>query len=109
MASRGTGALLVVTVALSAPALAGPREDIVEARRLLGEVNEEKAIQVLSRALDRGDADSKQKGEIYVLLGIARFNLRDEEGADLAFSRAVENDPEAALPQHTSPKARAVF
>jgi hypothetical protein len=89
--------------------MAGLSEDLDEATRDLKKLDEEKAVQVLTRALDRGDATPNQQAEIYVLLAIARNNLRDEEGARLAFRRALEANTDVALPKFAAPKTRQVF
>ncbi len=102
----------IAFIALAAwPALAraGAASDIAEGTRLLRKVREEQAIHILTRALDRGDATLPQRAQIYVLLGVARFGLRDEEGARLAFRRALEAKGDVPFPRFGHPKARKLF
>ena len=90
--------------------LAGVKEDLAEATRLLKSAQEEAAVQVLTRALDRGGLQGSQRSQLYLLLGIARVNLRDEEGAALAFTHGVEADANAKLPPKIAPpRARELF
>jgi len=100
---------IVTLVLLSATAQAGAKQDAAEGARLLKELQEEQAIAVLTRALDRGDATKAEEAELALLLGLARFNLRDEEGARLAFKRGLVADGSAELPKLASPRARALF
>jgi len=102
-------AAIVTWVLLSPLAHAGAKQDAVEGARLLKELQEEQAIAVLTRALDRGEATKTEEAELALLLGLARFNLRDEEGARLAFKRGAIADASAELPKLASPKARALF
>jgi hypothetical protein len=88
---------------------AGTPDDIRDAYERIRKVDEEGAIRLLTRALDRGDATPSQKGEIYALLGLARFNLLDQEGARLAFEKAFDAYPPVALPPGAPPKARVLF
>jgi hypothetical protein len=90
--------------------LAGVKEDLAEATRLLKSAQEEAAVQVLTRALDRGGLQPSQRSQLYLLLGIARVNLRDEEGAALAFTHGAEADADAKLPPKIAPpRARELF
>jgi hypothetical protein len=98
-------AVLVPLLVLSASA----KDDLVEATRLLKAVQDEQALAVITRALDRGDATPQQTAELCVLLGIARFNLSDLEGARLAFRRALKANGMVALPPRVAPKVRALF
>jgi hypothetical protein len=108
--SRFTKTLaLVLAVVAPAVARAGTAEDIAEARLFLKSAQDEQAVIVLSRAVDRGDASRPQKIEIFLLLGMARFNVQDEEGARLAFKRALETDADAQLPKLAPPKTRKLF
>src|SRR4051812_29539268 len=94
----------------TAVACAGVKEDLAEATRLLKTAQEESALAVLTRALDRPGLAPGERAEAYVLLGIARVNLRDEEGASLAFQRAAEADANAVLPPKIAPpRARELF
>lgn len=101
--------LLLLAALVPAPARAGTGEEIDQARDLLRELREEEVIRLLTRTLDRGDATAAQLAEIYVLLGLARHGLLDEEGARLAFRRSLRADGAATLPKHASPKARTLF
>jgi len=104
-----TGAALVLLVMTAPPAATSTAEELVEATRLLREVREEQAVLVLTRALDRGTASDAERAQLSVLLGIARLNLHDEEGARLAFRRALEAQPTVSLPRLAPPKSRALF
>jgi tetratricopeptide (TPR) repeat protein len=84
-------------------------KDLAEATRLLLEADWERAICVLSRALDRSDPPAAVRRDAYLLLGHARFNLFDEEGAQIALRNAVDADPHADLPRGVSPKLLALF
>src|SRR5262245_34223949 len=88
--------------------VAASGDDVTEATRLLRATRDEAALQLITRALDREDVAAGTRAELYVLLGIARYNLRDEEGTRLAFKRAVQADLEV-LPKLVPPKARAIF
>ncbi len=102
-------ALAAAMAVVAVTAHAGTPEDIAEAERLLRIARDDKALQILYPALDRGDASGPQLAQLFVLLGVARFNLRDEEGARLAFRRALDADAAAVLPRLVSPKTRALF
>jgi hypothetical protein len=95
-------------VCVAALLAATARDDLAEATRLLQQSRDEAAIQVASRALDRDDVAASQRAELYLVLGTARFDLRDDEGARLAFRRALQADFEVA-PRPMPPKARALF
>jgi hypothetical protein len=97
--------LLVPLLVLSASA----KDDLAEATRLLKAVQDEQALAVITRALDRGDATPQQTAELCVLLGIARFNLSDLEGSRLAFRRALKANGMVTLPPRAAPKVRALF
>jgi len=110
MSARAAGRWAVLAALALAPgASAGTPEDLVEGARLLKELREEEAIAVLTRVLDRGDGTSEQIAEAWVLLGLSRFNLRDDEGAGLAFRRALTAFSPVALPRNANPKARVLF
>jgi hypothetical protein len=95
---------------LTAWLLCGVNEDLAEATRLLKAAQEEAAVQVLTRSLDRPALPSPDRARLYVLLGIARVNLRDEEGALLAFQRGVEASSTVELPPRIAPpRARELF
>jgi hypothetical protein len=95
---------------LAAVILSGVADDLAEATRLLKAAQEEAAVQVLTRSLDRSGLASSERASLYVLLGIARVNLRDEEGGSLAFQRALEADPTVTLPPKiAAPRARELF
>lgn len=83
--------------------------DLAEASRLVKSLREEQAIGLLTKTIDRGIDSPALKAQVYVLLGVARFNLRDEEGARLSFRRAFAADPTVALPKSAPPKTRALF
>jgi hypothetical protein len=82
--------------------------DEQRAQALLDHAHEEEAIAVLNTAL-ASETEKARRARLEVLLGVARHNLRDEAGAQEAFSQAVADDPGAVLPAHTSPKTRELF
>ncbi len=99
-----------MVTALALLLLAGVKEDLAQATQLLKSAQEEAAVQLLTRALDRSGLSKPERAELYVLLGIARFNLRDEEGASLAFQRGIEANAAATLPPRLAPpRARELF
>jgi hypothetical protein len=99
---------LLLPLCLAASAGAGTGDDVADATKLLRSSRDEAALQLITRALDRDTVAAPQRAELYVLLGIARFNLRDEEGAKLAFKRAVEANLEV-VPKLVPPRARGLF
>ena len=92
---------------IAASAFASAGEELAEAARLIKAAQDEQAVVVLTRALDRGEVG--ERAQLYVLLGVARFNLRDEEGARLAFGKAIDADAQVSLPRLASPRVRTVF
>ena len=83
--------LATLTLLGVASAWAGPAEDLVEARRLIKNVQDEEAIVVLSRAIDRGDTSPAQRAEIYLWM------------------RALESVPDLTCPKLAPPKTRELF
>jgi len=101
--------LLAVLTAVPASAQAGPKEDLAEATRLLDNVEEEKAVPLLLKAIERKDATPTQLAEMWALVAVAKFNLRDEAGAKVAFRRALDADSSVSISKLLPPKGWAVF
>jgi hypothetical protein len=99
---------LCLPASVVAAVLAGAGADLTEAAKLLQSSQDEAALQLASRALDRDDVSAAQRAQLYVIVGVARFNLHDSEGAGFAFKRAFEADP-AVSPKPVPPKARHLF
>ena len=102
-------ALLVVLLALPASSWAGAREDLAEATKMLENVEEEKAIPLLLKAIERGDATATQRAEMWALVAVARFNLRDELGSRQAFRKALDADSSVSISKLLPPKGWSVF
>ncbi|HEY3450056.1 MAG TPA: tetratricopeptide repeat protein [Myxococcales bacterium] len=99
---------LALAAALPASAGAGPKEDIAEATRLLENVEEEKAVPVLLKAVENLGASPSERAELWGLLGVARFNLRDVAGARDAFRKALDANPALSSSKLLAPKGRAL-
>ena len=89
--------------------LAGAKEDLAEATRLLDNVQEEKAIPLLLKAIERKDASPSQLAEMWALIAVAKFNLRDEAGSRAAFRRALDADSSVSISKLLPPKGWSVF
>jgi len=103
----GLGLVLGVWAAPSA-ARAGAAEDLAEAQRLLESVEDEKAVPLLLQALENPAATPAERADLWGLLGVARFNLRDEPGAREAFRKALDADPSRSVSKLLAPKGRAL-
>jgi hypothetical protein len=99
------GLLLCWTTQVSAR----PNPYLEKGIRLLGDMEDQRALGELQRALSVPGLTKKEKARIHLYLGIAHFNLMRTEAAKKSFLRAVELDPEAQLPEMTSPKIRVFF
>lgn len=109
--TRRLVACLCFALAASLPAAsarAGAKEDVAEATRLLENVEEEKAVPVLERAVADAGAAPAELAEAWSLLGVARFNLRNEAGAREAFRKALDANPALSVSKLLAPKGRAL-
>jgi len=106
---RAALGLALLAIATPGSARAGVAEDMAEATRLLENVEEEKAVPLLLKAVEDPAVTPAEKAELYGLLGVARFNLRDEAGAREAFRKALDADPSISVFKMLAPKGRALF
>src|SRR5258706_10102953 len=98
----GASVLLLALVSC----LAASDRDESRAAALLRNNREEDAAALLGSALE-DESEPQRKARLYVLLGIARLNLRDSKAARAAFTSSFESDPGVELPQAlASPRAR---
>lgn len=109
MHRKSSQVAVLTLLSLPVAARAGTVEDIQEAIRLIRAAQDEEAIQVVTRALDRDGVTRLQHVELYQLLGIARMNLLDKDGARLAFLHALRDAPRAELPLMAPPKTQELF
>jgi hypothetical protein len=98
----------VLTLALVSCLLAADKDES-RATALWRNMREEDALGLLTEALER-DHEPEVKARLYVLLGLAKLNLRDNAGARTAFMNGLAADEKVDLPKGlASPRAREVF
>lgn len=101
-------AVLTATLCLgSAPASANP--DLQQAKLALADLDYERAVQHLERALLWGRSSPAEVGEILRLSGEVQGALGDAKKAEQHFFEMLTLDPSAVLPTGRSPKITEPF
>ena len=83
--------------------------DLARGIELLRNMEDQKAVTALGKALVRPGNSQKVRAQIFVYIGIAQINQMDSDAALKSFRRAVGEDPNVNLPGQTSPKIRELF
>lgn len=105
----GTLTALVAVLCMSLPALAGSPPRLVEARKLIDDLEMEAALKALLEAEKAEGNDRASVLEIYLLQGIAFGSLgRDAKTRD-SFRKLLMLDPQAKLPADQPPRVRTPF
>lgn len=101
--------LIAAMLCWSLPGRAEAPEKLVEARKLVDDLDMEKAIKVLIEA-ERADGNDRATTlEIYLLQGIAFGALGKEAKTRDSFRKLLMLDPSAKLPADQGPKVRGPF
>jgi len=66
-------------------------------------------IKVLGVALQRSTLPAKERGRVYVYVGLGEASRGNDVAAKRAFDQALAYDPGATLPELASPKTKALF
>ncbi len=90
-------------------AWAAPNPHLEKGKKLLNDMEEAKALESFSQALEEPGLPVKEKAQIYLHMGIAHFNLLKKDEAKKDFKQALETYPDIKLPAMTSPKIRTFF
>lgn len=93
----------------AAPTWASDNPHLERGIKLLGEMNDQKALTAFGQALSHAKDNPQEQATIQVYMGIAHYNLLKQDEAKQAFRKALTLDPEVALPSMVSPKIRALF
>lgn len=80
-----------------------------DARVALDALQYSDAVKLVERAWARGEAGPQELQELFVIAGRAAASLGDKAAARTWFSRLLALDPDAKLPQGTSPKLVALL
>lgn len=106
----GVGALVLVQLAWSGVVRAEQTNPhLKEGIQLLKNMEDDRAVAALKKALSWPDNTPEIRAEIHLHLGIAHSNLVNRDAATASFRRALESDPQISLPGQTSPKIRRLF
>ncbi len=100
---------LLLCIVLSAAPSPAPNPYLEEAKQLYQDLEYERALEALKRALSSPGTRSPDLAEIHVLRGLCHLQLGRDESGRGAFRAALLASPQAQLPPLTSPKIRAVF
>jgi tetratricopeptide (TPR) repeat protein len=98
---------LALALLTSAGAHANPH--LKQGIKLLQEMENEKAIKSLRRALTWKRNKTHDLAQIHLHLGIAQFNLMQTRAARRSFEKAIELEPAIELPKRTAPKIQEIF
>lgn len=101
--------LCAAVMLLGSSAWAAPNPHLVKGKKLLNDMEDAKALESFKQALEEPGLPVKEKAEIYVHMGVARFNLLKKDEAKKDFRQALETFPDIELPAMTSPKIKAIF
>lgn len=102
-------ALLVFSTWPLAKAQASPQPELQKAIDLINEMEDAKAISYLEKALDKPGNTQAEQAEVYLYLGIAHYNLGDENAAGINMKKAKELNAGIKLPDGSSPKMMEFF
>ncbi|MDB4958936.1 MAG: hypothetical protein JWO36_6505 [Myxococcales bacterium] len=102
---RALSFLVILAVAASAHA----EDELIEAKRLQGALEYERALVIVERAIAHGGADSARTAELHLLAGQLAAGLDRAAVAEEHFAKALTLRPDAVLPEGTSPKLTGPF
>ena len=94
----------ILMLAITAPALAEKNPYLDKAIKLIGDLEDEKALQELSAAALADTNTASQKAQIWLWTGVAHYDLGRPAAAEASFKKALHDDPNVKLPDGTSPK-----
>lgn len=100
---------LVAVLCTSLPAVAGPPPRVLEARKLIDDLEMEAALKVLLEAERAEGNDRAAVLEIYLLQGIAFGSLGKDAKTRDSFRKLLMLDPQARLPADQPPRVRTPF
>lgn len=100
---------LVAVLCWSLPAMAGPPPKVLEARRLVDDLEMEAALKALIEAERAEGNDRAALLEIYLLQGIAFGSLGKDAKTRDSFRKLLMLDPQAKLPADQPPRVRTPF
>ncbi len=90
-------------------AVAGEDALFWQGRELYQNLEFEKAIGLLDKALTAESSSARERAGIYAYLGLCHFHLGDEARARAAFSEGLRLDRDLIIPEMTSPKIVAAL
>jgi hypothetical protein len=99
--------LVLVILSFASPARAD--DELAEAKRLEATLEYEKALAIVDRVIAHGGADPSRIAELHLLAGRLAAGLDRSVIAEDHFAKVLALEPDAALPEGTSPKLTAPF
>lgn len=100
---------LLLLLSLSAPAARAQDQWLDKGVAAYENFEYQQAVKLLEKALSQPDNTPQTTARIQVYLGVVRFTLGDQAGAEKAFRQALETDYQVTLPPDTSPKIAGLF
>jgi len=96
--------LLLLVISEAPPGQAA----LEEGKRHLAALDDERAVEAFEKGLAQTSTPTLQ-AQLWLYLGLARFERLDSLGARQAFLEAVSLDPSVRLPASANPRATALF